>query len=93
MKMTMHIDHSLLSRVMKAHGLQSKTETIAYALKELDRRARLKTFARKGLGLSKTELTSSVDENYDLSALRLAEDSASYRADSSKKSHGKRRPR
>ena len=94
MKMTMHIDESLLDRVMKAHGLESKTETIAYALNELDRRMRLKAFAGKGLGLSRAELGASVADDYDLEALRLAEGSATCAVKSPKKpAHGKRRAR
>jgi hypothetical protein len=94
MKMTMHIDETLLSRVMRANGLESKTETIAYALNELDRRARLKAFAAKGLGLSKAELGASVAEHYDLAAMRLSEDAVPYRSKPVKKPpHGKRRAR
>jgi hypothetical protein len=94
MKMTMHIDEALLARVMKASGLESKTETIAYALSELDRRARLKAFATKGLGLSKAELASSVAEGYDLMATRVAEESPSHGSKPMKKpAHGKGRVR
>jgi Arc/MetJ family transcription regulator len=52
MKMTMHIDESLLKRVMENHGYDSKTETVEMALRELDRKARMKEFGTKGLGLS-----------------------------------------
>jgi Arc/MetJ family transcription regulator len=91
MKMTMHIDEALLARVMKANSLESKTETIAYALSELDRRARLRAFATKGLGLSKAELASSIAEGYDLEAMRVAEGRVSYGNKPVKKpAHGKR---
>ncbi len=94
MKMTMHIDERLLDRVMKHNGLESKTDTIAYALSELDRRARLKAFAGTGLGLSKSELATSVAGDYDLMALRVAERSPPYGSKAVRKSaHGKRRAR
>jgi hypothetical protein len=95
MKMTMHIDEALLGRVMKANGLESKTETIAYALSELDRRGRLKAYATKGLGLSKAELGDSVIEGYDLDAMRMAEIPGSYgtHKPAGKAARGKRRPR
>ncbi len=84
MKMTMHIDEELLDRVMKAHGCVSKTETIEMALREMDRRARLKEFGRKGLGLTPEELKNSVEPGYDVLAMRAAEKPAKY---------GKRRSR
>ena len=74
MKMTMHIDEGLLERVMKSYGCDSKTAAIDYALNELDRKARLKVFAEKGLGLTPDELGNAVDPNYDLMALRVAEE-------------------
>jgi hypothetical protein len=83
MKMTMHIDEGLLERVMKSYGCESKTAAIDYALNELDRKARLKVFAEKGLGLTPEELGNAVDPDYDLMSLRVAEDPLK---------HGKRRP-
>lgn len=84
MKMTMHIDDELLDRVMKAYGCESKTEAVEMALKEMDRRARLAELMKKGLGFAPGELAASVDPNYDLEALRVAEAPAEY---------GKRNPR
>ena len=84
MKMTMHIDEALLKRVMKRYGCESKTAAVDYALHELDRRARLKEFGEKGLGLSPAELSASVDPAYDLMALRVAEEP---------EKHGQRRSR
>ena len=84
MKMTMHIDDELLDRVMKAYGCESKTEAVEMALKEMDRRARLADLMKKGLGFAPGELAASVDPNYDLEALRVAEAPAEY---------GKRNPR
>jgi len=73
MKMTMHIDKDLLKRVMETYGYASKTEAVEMALKELDRKERLREFGRKGLGLTPDELADAVDPNYDLMAMRLAE--------------------
>lgn len=84
MKMTMHIDDDLLARVMKAYGCESKTEAVEMALREMDRRARLKEFLKNGLGLTKAELAEAVDPAYDLMALRAAEPAGEY---------GKRRTR
>jgi Arc/MetJ family transcription regulator len=73
MKMTMHIDEALLDRVMEAHGFVTKTEAVEAALKEMDRKVRLKAFFKNGLGLSSEELKASVDPDYDIAALRGAE--------------------
>ncbi len=78
MKMTMHIDDELVGRVMDAYGFVTKTDAVDYALREMDRRAKLKEFAAKGLGCSEEELRASVDESYDLMALRVAETPAEY---------------
>ncbi len=78
MKMTMHIDEVLLKRVMEAYGYASKTETVAMALRELDRRERLREFGRNGLGLTPDELADGVDPNYDLMAMRVAEIPPNY---------------
>lgn len=73
MKMTMHIDEVLLASVMEEYGFESKTEAVAKALFEMNRRAKLKRFATEGLGLTANELKNAVDPNYDLMALRAAE--------------------
>jgi Arc/MetJ family transcription regulator len=78
MKMTMHIDDALLENVIRLTGAASKTEAVHLALKEMDRKARLREFGRKGLGLTRAELMEAVDPSYDLMALRVAEGSALY---------------
>jgi len=78
MKMTMHIDGGLLDRVMSAYGCESKTAAIDFALNELDRKAKLKVFARDGLGLTADELRNAVDPDYDVAALRAAEAPLKY---------------
>lgn len=78
MKMTMHIDDALLENVIRLTGASSKTEAVSLALKEMDRKARLAEFGRKGLGLSRAELIAAVDPSYDLMTLRVAEDGAPY---------------
>ena len=65
MKMTMHIDEDLLKRVMRDYECSSKTEAVSMALRELDRRARLREFANNGLGLTPEELGNSVFPGYD----------------------------
>ena len=76
MKMTMHIDDALLENVVRLTGASSKTEAVSIALKEMDRKARLREFGRKGLGLTKAELMAAVDPAYDLMALRVADGGA-----------------
>jgi Arc/MetJ family transcription regulator len=68
MKMTMHIEESLLKRVMAATGVTSKTKAVDLALRELDRRAELIRLARGGLGLTAAELRRAFDPASDLDA-------------------------
>jgi Arc/MetJ family transcription regulator len=82
--MTMHIDDSLLDRVMKTYECSSKTEAVNLALKELDRLARLRKFASTGMGMTPEELKNAVDPDYDVLSMRVAETPAPY---------GKRRSR
>ena len=78
MKMTMHIDEALLARVMKTNGFATKTEAVETALKEIDRKARLRELGRTGLGLSPKELGEAVDPAYDIMELRVADKSGRY---------------
>lgn len=79
MKMTMHIDEELLARVMEAHGFVSKTEAVEMALREMDRRVRLKEFLKTGFSdFTPEELKASVDPNYDVLAMRAAEKPRKY---------------
>jgi hypothetical protein len=78
MKMTMHIDEDLLDRVIRAHGFSSKTEAVEMALREMDRRARFKVVVKKGLGLTSAQLAQSVEPEYDLMAMRVAETPKKY---------------
>jgi len=65
MKMTMHIDEKLLAEVMKNYHLPTKTEAVAFALKELVRLDRLRAFARTGLGVTPEELRRAYAPHYD----------------------------
>jgi Arc/MetJ family transcription regulator len=79
MKMTMHIDDALLKRVMETYELETKTDAVHFALRELDRRARLKGFMKDGLGLTKEELKDAVFPGYDPDAPRkIAEEPPPY---------------
>ena len=73
MKMTMHIDAELLERVRQEYDFSSKTETVDAALRELDRRAKFQALLKRGLGASSDELKASVDPEYDINSLRVAE--------------------
>lgn len=78
MKMTMHIDEVLLERVMKSHAYTSKTEAVEMALREMDRKARFREVVGKGMGLGVEELRDSVNPDYDVLAMRVAESSSGY---------------
>jgi Arc/MetJ family transcription regulator len=86
MKMTMHIDEALLDRVIEAYGYASKTEAVEMALRELDRKTRMREYAKNGLGLTPEELSDAVHPSYDpkdLSGydplnLKVAEDPKPY---------------
>ena len=65
MKMTMHIDEALLKRVMEAYDCETKTEAVEMALREADRVAKMREFAKNGLGLSPEELKASVAPGYN----------------------------
>jgi Arc/MetJ family transcription regulator len=84
MKMTMHIDEELLARVIAAHGFASKTEAVEAALKEMDRKSKLKEFFKNGLGWTPEQMETAFDPDYDVMALRAAEIPKKY---------GKRRAR
>jgi len=78
MKMTMHIDETLLDRVIEIYGYASKTEAVEMALRELDRRARFRELGKRGMGMTPEELGNAVDPNYDLTASRVAETPPKY---------------
>jgi Arc/MetJ family transcription regulator len=78
MKMTMHIDEKLLDSVIDEYGFESKTEAVDSALREMNRRAKLRRFMSEGLGLTEEELKESVDPDYDPMSLRVAEPTGSY---------------
>ncbi|HEY1172077.1 MAG TPA: type II toxin-antitoxin system VapB family antitoxin [Verrucomicrobiae bacterium] len=78
MKMTMHIDDQLLTRVMKAFGTDSKTRAVDLALREIDRRSRLVKLASAGLGLAADELKDAINPAYDLDEMRKRETPVSY---------------
>lgn len=61
----MHIDETLLERVMKDYGFPSKTEAVEAALKEMDRQMRIRAFRKNGLGLTPDELAAAIDPHYD----------------------------
>lgn len=84
MKMTMHIDEALLGRVMRLHGCASKTEAVAFALSELERRHALAAYAKSGLGLAAEELRKGVAADYDVLKTRTPTAGTAY---------GKRRSR
>ena len=78
MKMTMHIDEALLKRVMEAYECETKTDAVEMALREMDRRVRFREIGRRGMNATAEELKASVDPDYDLMSLRVAETQAKY---------------
>ncbi len=81
MKMTMHIDEALLDEVIGRFGCASKTEAVDFALRELMRKSKLRALGKTGLGLTPEELRNAVDPNYDVLALRYAEQPTSIAAE------------
>jgi Arc/MetJ family transcription regulator len=73
MKITLHIDEALLARVMKDHNIPTKTAAIEFALREVDRKSRLKHLLANNLGLTKEEWMNAFDPDYDVLAARVAE--------------------
>ncbi len=73
MKMTMHIDEAVLEEVMEAYGFESKTDAVNSSLREMVRRRKLREFGKTGLGLTKEELMTAFDPDYDVIATRVAE--------------------
>jgi Arc/MetJ family transcription regulator len=78
MKMTMHIDEDLLDRVVKRFGCASKTEAVEMALREMDRKARFRDFVKTPSGFTAEELKNAVAPDYDIPAMRAAEDTPAY---------------
>jgi len=85
MKMTLHIDEDILADVMKAHDFETKTEAIDFALRELDRRAKLRAYRKNGMGLTPAELKSAVFPGYVPGDSLVAEPEAPFRKNSRKK--------
>lgn len=56
MKCTLNIDRDLLDRVVAITGAATKTDAIHFALREVDRRARLVERLREGTGLEAKRL-------------------------------------
>ena len=63
MKLTVNLDQEILDKVVEITGSTTKTEAIMFALKEVERRARLVEVLREGLGASESELKSMFDPN------------------------------
>lgn len=78
MKITLNVDEGLLKKAMEALGTENKTYAIDLALREVCRRAAVKTLGERGLGMTAEELKNVVDPDYDLMALRLAETPGKY---------------
>lgn len=80
MKMTIHIDDDLLKRVMDFYDLETKTDAIHFALRELERRAAMKEFVGVGLGLADEDFIGAIDPaSYaDSFSSKVAEDPLPY---------------
>ena len=79
MKLTLNIDEALLDRVVEITGASTKTEAINFALREIDRKARLVSVLRAGLGATTDELRTMFDGASDPVALRVADSGTPYR--------------
>jgi Arc/MetJ family transcription regulator len=68
MKTTIEIDETLLKRVMRLAGLKTRKSTIAYALREAEKSARVEHLLTHAL--DGEAFTDAVDPEYDLISLR-----------------------
>lgn len=84
MKMTLHIDEHILADVMEAHGFDTKTEAIDFALREMDRRTKLRAYRDHGLGLTKEELKDAVYPDYVPGDAMVAEPTMTFNSDKKK---------
>jgi Arc/MetJ family transcription regulator len=78
MKLTINIDDALLDRVVAITGASTKTEAITFALREIDRKARLVEVLREGLGASPAELRDMFDEASAPDRFRYPEADSGY---------------
>lgn len=82
MKMTMHINEEVLSRVMKVTGAKTKTDAVKIALNDMARRHKMKELFSQGLGLTPDELRAefapSAADVLDSHGLIVAEPKAPY---------------
>ena len=85
MKMTLHIDEHILAEVMEAHGFDTKTEAIDFALRELDRRKKLRAFVKEGMGMSSDELKDAIYDDYSPDVMMVAEEPLKYPTPKKKK--------
>ncbi|MEZ5299779.1 MAG: type II toxin-antitoxin system VapB family antitoxin [Verrucomicrobiales bacterium] len=90
MKMTMHIDEGLLEEVIDEYGFASKTEAVETALKEMNRRSKLRKFAETGIGLTAAELKASAVAGYDANEIREVEFAEGLKAAEEPARYGKR---
>lgn len=81
MKITLNVDDALLDRVINSTGAKTKTAAIDYALREVDRRAKLTKALARGSGLSEEDLATIFDPSSDPAKMRVAEDSSGYKID------------
>ena len=61
MKMTMHIEETVLERVMMITGAPTKTAAVKIALNEMARRHRMKELFSAGLDMGAEELRDAID--------------------------------
>lgn len=91
MKLTLNIDDDLLERVRLATGAKTKTEAIDYALREIDRRHRLREVLAEDIGLTPEEWRNAFDDTADEEEIaQVAETPTKYTA---KTREPKSRPR
>jgi len=85
MKMTLHINEDVLASVMTAHSFETKTEAVNFALSEMDRRAKLRSYREHGLGLTAEELKDAVYPDYVPGDSLVAEPSGTFNLNKDKK--------
>ncbi|MEM7698005.1 MAG: type II toxin-antitoxin system VapB family antitoxin, partial [Verrucomicrobiota bacterium] len=63
-KMTMHISVEALEDVMKYYEIDTKTEAVNFALREMGRKKKMQEVFAAGMGFTSEELKASIDTAY-----------------------------
>ena len=75
---------------MEFSGAKTKTEAIALALGEMDRRAKLSELLKDDFGMTAEDWKSAIDPAYDLEAMRAADIPTPYKSKATPKANARK---